>query len=278
MALPSWLLNLRRREVVDKILSSVGTQGDYILNIHRDEVFRDVLGGGQADFDQPYRHLGGADRALLYAHMIQLGHIEELVEAFTQLFKDGAPDEPLIVLDLGCGPFTGGLALAAVLGNDSSFSYIGLDRSVAMRELGERFAVAAEGLGELHEVDRQWVDNFGAVRWGKAPGWRPVLVIASYLLASPTLDVKTFVRDIACVCDRFGNGPVTVLYTNSPESDANQNFDAFRNALVSVGFSVFADDRGSITIDRLYGARKRNLRYALFHRDARSTLDIQGLT
>lgn len=39
LALPSWLLNLRRREVVTKIQSSVDTQGDYIFGIHRDEVF-----------------------------------------------------------------------------------------------------------------------------------------------------------------------------------------------------------------------------------------------
>ena len=277
LAFPSWLLNLRHREVVTKIQSSVDTQGDYILGIHRDEVFGDVLGGGQADFDAPYRHLEGPDRALLYAYLIQRGHLEELVEAFTQLFKDGAPDEPLIVLDLGCGPFTAGLALAAALGNDSTFSYIGLDRSVAMRELGEKLAAAAEELGALQGVDRQWVENLESVQWKEVPRWRSVLVIASYLLASPTLDVGTLVEDIDRLCNQFGRGSVTVLYTNSTSPSANQKFGPFRDALASADFRIFADDRGAISINDLKGARERKLRYALFRRDVRSTLDIQGL-
>ena len=277
MALPPWLVSLRQREVVTKIQSSVDSQGDYLFGIHRDEVFSDVLGGGQADFDTPYRHLDGPDRALLYAYLIQRGHLEELVEAFTQLFKIRAPDKPLIVLDLGCGPFTGGLALAAALGSDSSFSYIGLDRSVAMRELGEKLAVAAQELGALHGVDRQWVENLDAVQWREVPGWRPVLVIASYLLASPTLDVGKLVEDINRLCNQFGRGSVTVLYTNSTSRSANQKFGPFRDALASAGFRIFADDRGAITINDLKGARERELRYALFHRKVRSTLDIQEL-
>ena len=277
MALPSWLVNLRQREVVTKIQSSVDTQGDYIFGIHRDEVFTDVLGGGQADFDAPYQHLEGPDRALLYAYLIQRGHLEELVEAFTQHFKDRAPDEPLIVLDLGCGPFTAGLALAAALGNDSTFSYIGLDQSASMRELGEQLAIAAEDLGALRGVDRLWVENLDAVQWREVRGWRPVLVIASYLLASPTLDAGTLVEDIDRLCNQFGRGPVTVLYTNSTKPSANQKFGPFRDALASAGFRIFADDRGAITINDLKGTRERELRYALFYRNARSTLNIQEL-
>ena len=277
MALPSWLLNLRRREVVTKIQSSDDTQGDCILGIDRDEVFTAVLGGGQADFDAPFRHLEGLDRALLYAYLIQRGHLEELVEAFTQLFKDGAPNEPLIVLDLGCGPFTAGLALAAALGNDSAFSYIGLDQSASMREFGEKLAVAAEDLGALRGVDRMWVENLDAVQWREVPGWRPVLVIASYLLASPTLDVEVLIEDVDRLCNQFGRGPVTVLYTNSTRPTANQKFGPFRDALTNAGFCIFADDRGAITINDLNSTRERELRYALFHRNVRSTLDFQEL-
>lgn len=277
MALPSWLVKLRQREVVTMVRSRPDTHGDYIFGIPTDEVFSDVLGGGQADFDAPYRHLEGGDRALLYAYLIQKRHLEELVEAFTQLFKDGAPNDPLIVLDLGCGPFTAGLALAAALGNDSTFSYIGLDRSASMRELGERLAVAAEDFGALRGVERQWVEKLDAVQWREVRGWRPVLVIASYLLASPILDVGTLVEDIDCLCNRFGRGSVTVLYTNSTRPRANQNFGPFRDALAGAGFRIIVDDCGAITTNELVGARARALRYALFRRHARSILDIQEL-
>ncbi len=102
------------------------TRNNLILGLPKQQVFGQVIGGGQAEFDTPYLHLSGADRALLYAYMNQPGHVAELIEAFTQLFKNGPPEDPLIVADVGCGPCTGGLALAAVLG--VPFTYIGLDR------------------------------------------------------------------------------------------------------------------------------------------------------
>ena len=116
MSFPGWLTSLRKREVLNLVDSKPGRHGDYFLGIHKDEICNRVIGGGQADFDEPYRGLSGYDRCLLYAYFNQRGHLEELVEAFGQLFKKGPPGLPLIVVDVGCGPFTGGLALAAVLG------------------------------------------------------------------------------------------------------------------------------------------------------------------
>lgn len=274
MSLPEWLQSLRRSEIVNVVRSSPGTQGEYFLGIHRDEVFSQVIGGGQANFDVPYRHLSGGDRALLYAYLNQLGHMEELHEAFTQLFSSGPPADPLIVLDVGCGPFTGGLALAGVLGNAVPFSYIGIDQSSKMRELGERLAAAAEKAGALNCIDRQWVEGFSSILWQGAPGWRPMLIIASYLLASPTLNAELLVESIDALSARLGRGPVTILYTNSPRTAANDSFGVFRVALENAGFSIVADDLGSITIDRYGGLTERNLRYALFHRNAQRTLDV----
>ncbi len=271
--LPNWLRSLRQSEIVDVVRSSPGTQGDYLLGFHIDKVFNHVICGGQADFDEPYFDLSGRNRSLLYAYLNQLGHLEELIEAFRQLFKEGPPRDPLIVLDVGCGPFTGGLALAAVLGNGSRFSYIGLDRSSAMRELGERLAAAADRAGALNCADRQWVTDFGSISWQDAPGWRPILVIASYLLASPTLDATAIVESVNALCERLGRGPVAVLYTNSPSAGANRSFGVFRAALENADFSIFADDEGSITIDRFSGLQERKLRYALFRRHAQRILD-----
>ena len=94
LALPSWLLNLRHQEIVAKVRSSIDTQGNCIFGIHRDEVFSDVLGGGQADFDARYRHLEGPDRALLYAYLIQRGHLEELLKRLHNSSKMAHPTSP----------------------------------------------------------------------------------------------------------------------------------------------------------------------------------------
>ena len=274
MPVPDWLRRLRQQEIINVVRNRPDTQGDHFFGLDKNEIFSEVLGGGQADFDQPYRHLSASDRVILYCYFLQLGHLEELLEAFRQLFTTGPPADPLIVLDLGCGPFTGGLALAAALGTHVPFSYIGLDPSLAMRELGQRLASAAEQTAALKCTDRQWVEDFSSIGWRLAPGWRPVLVIASYLLASPTLNAELLVRNIEALSDRFGRGPVTVLYTNSPRADANYRFDVFRAALENAGFSIFADDLGSINVDRFGGLKERSLRYALFHRKERRTLDV----
>lgn len=272
MAIPNWLDRLRRQEIIDVVYNHPTTRDNLVLNLPKDEIFNQVIGGGQADFDTPYLHLSGAERALLYAFFNQPGHLEELIEAFSQLFRNGPPQDPLIVVDAGCGPFTGGLALSAVI--NTPFSYIGVDRSVSMRDLGERLASSAQDLGVLNCSDRQWVADFNGIVWQRPPDWRPILVVASYLLASPTLDVAAFVRNIEAVCNLFGRGPVTVLYTNSPRPWANRSLALFRNLLRDIGFRIIADDGGEITIDRFQGARTRPLRYALFQRDAQTVLNV----
>ena len=172
-------------------------------------------------------------------------------------------------MDLGCGPFTGGRALAAAFGKGATFGYIGVDRSPAMRELGERLAAAAEQTGALNRAKREWVEDFHKIPHQGAPSWHHILVIASYLLASPTLDVKVLVENIDALCNRLGFGEVTVLYTNATSADANESFDVFRTALESLGFALVTADQGSITIGRLGGPRERKLRYALFQRQSR---------
>ena len=232
------------------------------------------MGGGQADFDEPWGELSADERVLLYAYYNQLGHLEELTEAFCRIFASGPPDVEPIVVDLGCGPFTGGLAMAGVLGRDTGFDYIGVDRSQAMRRFGEHLASAAERLGEMPRIGRHWFSGIPDVHWDPAPGWNPVLVIVSYLLASPTLDAAALVGELDRILARLGRGPVTVLYTNSPRAEANRSFSSFSRALLGAGFTLVADDTGSIQVDRMGGPRNRDLRYALFHRAEQRALSL----
>jgi hypothetical protein len=186
------------------------------------------------------------------------------------LFANEPVDEPIVV-DLGCGPCTGGLAITGALGNQPSFDYIGVDKSSAMRKLGERLAVAPT---QMKEVRRQWAIDISSVSWKQAPGWRPVIAIVSYLLASPTLDATELIDQLDYLLAKFGRGPVTVLFTNSPQAHANRSFPKFSKALLDAGFRLFADDTGRIGIGRMSGVRIRSLRYALFHRPSRHTLEL----
>ncbi|MCY3641121.1 MAG: hypothetical protein OXG51_09620 [Gammaproteobacteria bacterium] len=225
---------------------------------------------GQADFDQPFGTLSAEDRVLLYGYWNQKRHVEELSEAFRQIFGASWPDEPLIVIDLGCGPFTGGLALAGQLSPNDSFDYIGIDRSWAMRQLGERFAYEADAMDGLPRIDRRWAPSITDVNWPRSPGWRPVVVIVSFLLASPSLDVEDLVQELNDSLDRLSRGETTLIYTNSTKPGPNRNLQAFQAALERVGFRSRADDVGTVPTKR----RMLKLRYALFHRPRQRILRL----
>ena len=272
--LPHWLGQLLRSEVVDRVQNDPRSAGGTLLGIDRDTVLNEVIGWGQAEFDEPWNDLSPDDRVLLYAYFNQLGHVEELTEAFRQMFGDSSLPSNPVVVDLGCGPFTGGLAIATAFGRETHLDYIGVDRSRAMRELGERLATIAADLDVTPRLDRHWSEDVRSIAWHRAPNFRPVLVIVSFLLASPTLDSGSLIRDLDELLSRIGRGAVFLLYTNSSRPEANRNFPAFRAALQDTGFELIADARGRIEIDRRSGARDRRLRYALFHRREQTTLNI----
>ena len=153
VALPQSLRDIRRAEIVERVQRDPRTHGNLPLGVDPGAAM-EAIGWGQADFDEPVGALSAEDRVLLYAYWNQRRHLEELTEAFRQLFGTNRPAEPLIVVDLGCGPFTGGLALAGQLGHQEWFDYIGVDRSRTMRELGEQLAVAAESAPGTPRIGR----------------------------------------------------------------------------------------------------------------------------
>ncbi|MEQ1504737.1 MAG: class I SAM-dependent methyltransferase [Myxococcota bacterium] len=256
---------------VDVVINSdARTTPSTFLGWPRDRIFHDVLGWGQADFDAPIGHLSGEDRALLYARYNQPGHIDELCHAFGTLFEASELVGRPTILDLGCGPFTAGLALAAVLGSHRPFRYYGVDRSRAMLQLGRVFAEDARFRGALDpSTTYDFVDGMDKLEVGPIRA-DLTLVVASYLLASPTLDVDTLVREIMLTLVRIGPGPAAVLYTNSADPRARAQFPTFRDQLCSGGFQARVDEE-----ERFEGTRRpRRLHYALFFRPANVAIDL----
>ena len=267
--LPDWLDRLRKDEVVDPVRGDPRSQGDTLFGMDGRGAFK-AIGGGQADFDAPYGDLSPNDLALLYAYLNQKGHLEELVAAFGQFLAGSKPENPIVV-DIGCGPFTGGLALAATLGEDPRFDYIGVDRADSMRRLGARLAGSDLIPGQ---VKPHWAPDLSAVDWPHRRGWRDVIVIVSYLFASPSLDAEALFGDLDRLLGRFGRGAVTLLYTNSAQEGPNRLYPGFRDRLVEVGFRAHAENRGEILIERRNSPRARDLYYALFHRPRQQTLPL----
>lgn len=180
------------------------------------------------------------------------------------------------MIDLGCGPGTGGLALAAAMGAERPFPYLGIDPAAAMHRLGEKLATTATKSGNMAHAKRSWWLSVDEARWAEPPGWRAVIVIASYLLASPTLDATDLVTRTLALIERISWGPVTLVYTNAVDDDANRKFASFRTVLEANCFTVFADDIGAVTVQRQGRLNERHLRYALFYRPRRTEFSLKG--
>ncbi|WP_321804278.1 hypothetical protein [Burkholderia sp. BCC1988] len=258
-------------DVIEKpIDADERTTASTLLGWPRDQIFRDVIGRGQADFTSEIGHLSAYDRALLYAKYNQGRHLDELCHAFDRLLGEQVIARPTVI-DVGCGPFTAGLAFAASIGPREPFRYFGIDRAPSMLELGGVLATGARHRGAFHPLTTwafgQSLDelDFGPVR-GE---W--VVVVASYLLASPTLVVDELVASILGALTRFGPGPVAVLYTNSANAAARAKFPAFRDSLMREGFEVKAD-----FVERFVDTTKtpKDLHYALLFRPAQNIINM----
>ncbi|MBD8657772.1 class I SAM-dependent methyltransferase [Oxalobacteraceae sp. CFBP 13730] len=274
MAIASWLTKFLNRNIVDPIdldPRTVAAPGTF-LGWPKDRIFTDVLGFGQASFDTTLQHLSGRDRAMLYARYNQPRHLDELTEAFTSLISTGKYIGRPTILDLGCGPFTAGLAFAGVAGPNREFRYYGVDISNAMLEIGQELFLA---LGETKEIsDRAtcfFSNNLDQLNFGKPRG-DLTLVVASYLLASPSLDVPSLVKQILNAAECIGPGPVAVLYTNSALPSLNVKYPDFKNALCGAGFILITDKT-----ETFYETKNpKMMRYALFFRPANTEVKLQG--
>ena len=265
VSLPTWLEQVRQVEVVQPLLDDQRTTGRDPLNIDK-ATARHLLKYGQADFNQPQGHLTPGDLALLYAYWNQKRHLEELFTAFHQLFGDSALIRP-IVLDLGCGPFTGGLALLAALGDDANIDYVGVDRALSMRQLGEQIATSEKMPGS---VTSYFVPDISEFDWPYHRSWREVVVIISYLFASSTIDVSLLAEQLFSLLDDFGQGGVTVLYTNATSVEANLKLAPFQEKLESAGFETHVPaTNGEVRVERWRGTTTHALKYAVFRRPPR---------
>ena len=164
------------------------------------------------------------------------------------------------------------IAIAATLGPGADFDYIGVDRAEGMRRLGERLAVASRTREDARQFRAVWAADLASIPWSDPPRWRPVIVIVSYLFASPTLDADVLVNQLVALWSRLGRGEVTVLYTNSIRERPNLPLAGFHEKLTAVEFRRWSDHEETIEVERSTGPRSRTFRCALWHRPPLSRL------
>lgn len=265
-----WRKELLDAEIHDRINRDPRTTHDTFLGYPRHRIFAEVIEGGQADFDQPIGGLSSDDRALLYAKFNQQRHLDEQDYGFSQLFGEESRAVRPTILDMGCGPFTVGLSVAKTLGAVQPFRYFGIDRSAAMLKLGRRLAMGARERGAFHpETQISFEHDLSAIDFGQPRGELSVIV-ASYFLASPTLDVVPLVTSLINTLGRIGPGPAAVFYTNSAHVQATRKFPSFRDEFTRNEFKVKVDK-----IDTFIKTKTpKDMHYALLFRPAKLVISV----
>lgn len=249
----------------DPITGDSRSTNGSLLGYSTNDVFNKVINFGQANFDQPYEELTGNDRARLYALLNQPGHLSELDTAFAQMFSLHSGVHDPFVFDIGCGPFTAGLSLAAALGQEQVLRYYGIDIYQSMRELGQEIALSAKKLNGLNKYSEfSFHESLDSILPPLGVRNNPKLFIASYLLASSTIQVGPLVNAINNIADNFTRGPSLLLYSNTTHPLAGKKYPEFKQHLKAAGFQCPADDNMNVT----HKNRLRPVHFALFYKPA----------
>jgi hypothetical protein len=231
------------KEVAVPVLNghlSIPNQGIY-FNYPFDVIRTNVIESGLADFDKPYsdEELGTLTTdqiALCYSFANLKKHFFSALAVILQhkawLTSQIDASTTVVLIDVGCGPGTAGLAFGEVC--KDAFTYYGIDRSRSMRNKARSMMREGKDIGlidknTLVKCKSSWDDvptDFG--------GNATVLLIFSYFFASPFLtsaDCKSIAKFYRKLRGAKGTLAVNTLYTNSTFDVANANYDRYLKEL-----------------------------------------------
>jgi SAM-dependent methyltransferase len=215
----------------------------------------------QGEIGDRLQDLSARDRAVLAACMRRKGYVDDLVNAFAKFssFLSMAPGTT--VVDVGGGPFTAGLALAKMIGDEAKFRYFGIEQTDAMRALGAAIAREVKALGHLDprtEID--FHASLDEMDFDPKPSEELIVFVLPYLLPGSPVDVGALVKDMAKARRRIGWGTAAVLYSNSERVVPKAIFSEFKNRMEDVGFRMIVKD-SEISCE---SEGLRETRYAIF--------------
>ncbi|WP_163011420.1 class I SAM-dependent methyltransferase [Pseudomonas viridiflava] len=267
-----WLEKLRQDLIVNPIQKDARTTYNKPLGKESNWIFNVAIGGGQADFDLPVDNLSPRDRVMLYALFNQKAHVDELIHAFKKFLPDTRQFQAATIIDIGCGPFTAGLALANVIGQSCDYRYYGVDTSSSMLSLAADLSNAVRAENQLSvRTEISFHEKLSKISFGPRRGTQITLFILSYLLASKSIDVKKLVSEIDKARNAIGLGPTFLLYTNSAKDGPRQAYPLLKEQLLAADFKVAVEEEENFTDTE----KPRNIHYALFVRHSPKTISIE---
>ena len=218
---------------------------------------REVIDGGQADFDQEYNRLTPKERVLLYCYA---GNFEQhlvsqmyIFENHNDIFKQyiSAPNQ-VVFIDFGCGPATSGVAIARYYAESASdvedpliINYVGIDSSNAMLEKAQEFCKYPSLFHEdsnfrFIPVTSDKIDLLEYLDTSVSKE-SVILLNFSYLFASATLIVQDLVEVVQRLSNKYPNRMV-LLFQNPYGPEYNEKWYQFK-ALMTNFRSVVGGER-----------------------------------
>jgi hypothetical protein len=239
----------------DNLVSSkiVGgnTFDDATKTIHRNQIVQ----SGQADFTNPLNGLSTDDLATLYAFYYFQMHFSSTTTLFehnrdliiNQIFRNS---NRILFLDIGCGPFTSGLAflnftrlpeitntLAPYI-NSVQLEYYGIDNATSMRNLGSSILAEYEmninDGGFCYSITNQspTYTNINSLITN-CDNQTTIIINCCYFFASQSIIVKDFTNAIQQVITNNLSSKIVLFYQNAPSNALHifQNYLTFKQLI-----------------------------------------------
>ncbi|WP_125932506.1 class I SAM-dependent methyltransferase [Hymenobacter glacialis] len=144
-----------------------------------------------------------------------------------------------VFVDLGCGPLTAGLALADLhqeeFGSPLLTHYVGIDIAPAMLDKAREFSKSPVFAPEsTFSFFTDWHHSLDLLSGDLVQLTNPVILSASYLFASNSLEVESLALFVAELQRRCPSAPIYFVFQNPNRDDRNVNYTNWKKLLSGI--------------------------------------------
>lgn len=191
-----------------------------------------LLQYGRASFDRDTTTCTATDLVMLYNYYFLRKHYVSTLAVFDyyrQYFTQLLAHQPLLWIDLGCGPLTSGLAFRQQFPTQS-FSYIGIDKAPAMLQQANAFA--RSGLFP-ESCTFQWQQTLEAIsdEFWAATFQQPHVVLLNCAYVFAALDeqaIQSLAQQVNRLLDTYPRNKFVLLFQNTAPSQRDSSYRAFK--------------------------------------------------
>jgi len=206
-----------------------------LLGYPSKDVRYDIIGRGQADFDQKYRDLEASDRVNLYCYFNMRMHFFSSLSLYqrSNIFENYYNTAGRIkFVDIGCGPATSGIAFADYLnvntGQEVVFDYFGIDTAENMLRKADE--MLTNDVFTLTNV-RKFFKGLNEIHFDEFKDSGCIIINCCYVFASASLPYEDIADYLNRLTLEYPYVPKYVMYQNVTDESLNSRYVDFKKLL-----------------------------------------------